>query len=798
MRVSDEASLDRVAIVGGFLREDFGISDSASFFDVLSSSLYSDKKRAVVREVMCNGWDGHAIIDNQKTPLEIDITNEALTIKDFGPGIEVGRIAGVYCFYGSSTRTEDEKQNGGFGLGSKAPFAYADYFTVISRHGGIQATYLMTRTDPVTGKPSVRCMSNTPCADTGVTVIIPIDTADAVDFRKLVRSVAREGGISTNLNGETVEIYNFQKARKLGFAFVPVVALKDSVPPATIRVVYGSVSYPLVTTEDDIRHLIERMRQAVCLCGKYAKQESQDLVLFAPPGSLSVTPSRESLSFSALTKKTLAALADNLVKLIDGENINSTSSMFVPKPVTAKYIDTHIRHALSHLSDHREYVDDLSKISAISRHRRCGLGDTISLDTRKVLFNYIAGIYPSARRDLKAAIFRPLARYDRNFNDNLVYRRIKRALRVSSMRSVIRAAARADVLNDIRVKTRANGVTKHHKLNSNTLWSALGDREIANTESLRLVIARNVTTALGQLREQDVGVFMSLSPSMTKKRASAEKHFTLAGIAVTVVNEVVQPVKVVKIDNEKFTDAANKFSVWPGHSQGDIDYREQAKTLVRPKHYIDLVGVSYTQINKENYGVGFVGDIAKMFSDVALIRTVKQRTEAESLGAVEVLDVIFKEFYRLLGTVGGAFGEYTHSHNNRRRYGTTLPGNIVQSADLIVMLAGLSAVQESNALRVLDILELINRMRYFYGHPRHEIAVCELQKVYTRNCVVKFSEFEPQMRNVIEAASVPFGHITSGYHITTRTDAAEVAAMLRILKRQKNVVVKMPKQEQIA
>lgn len=57
MQVSTDNSTIGCAIVGGQKPIDFKISNSPEFFNILSKSLYSNPKLAVIREILCNAWD---------------------------------------------------------------------------------------------------------------------------------------------------------------------------------------------------------------------------------------------------------------------------------------------------------------------------------------------------------------------------------------------------------------------------------------------------------------------------------------------------------------------------------------------------------------------------------------------------------------------------------------------------------------------------------------------------------------------------------------------------------------------
>ena len=57
MEVSQLQDYDTHVVIGGAKAHAFSVAQTAEFFTVLSDTLYRDKKRAVVREVLCNAWN---------------------------------------------------------------------------------------------------------------------------------------------------------------------------------------------------------------------------------------------------------------------------------------------------------------------------------------------------------------------------------------------------------------------------------------------------------------------------------------------------------------------------------------------------------------------------------------------------------------------------------------------------------------------------------------------------------------------------------------------------------------------
>lgn len=308
MQVSALSDLDTHAVIGGSKPESFKITQSAEFFTVLSKTLYRDEKRAVIREVVCNAWDAHIKAGKTDLPVQIRITEDEIVVTDFGNGIPKGEVVDVYCTYGGSTKSKDSSQTGGFGLGSKAPFAYNDHFTVSICHiddAGMRATYALSRGGTETeGRPDIRQMVETKAEHTGVTVTIPLrSAADAEEFRKITKSLVLLGDINATLNGEQLRRLPYTDA-DAGVIQVPHGVWSES----RLAIKYGAVVYPLTTSNSELSALIAKASQFA---------QGGALILEAPAGSISVTPSREALSYNDRTIETVTALLQRLINRLE-------------------------------------------------------------------------------------------------------------------------------------------------------------------------------------------------------------------------------------------------------------------------------------------------------------------------------------------------------------------------------------------------------------------------------------------------------------------------------------------------
>ena len=315
MEVTHINHLDTHAIIGGGNVQTFSTKQDAEFFEILSSTLYSNKKLAVVREVLCNSWDANIESGKENKPVIVEITDTKMTFHDVGPGIPANMMGDIYCTYGGSTKRHDGKKTGGFGLGSKAPFAYAKNFTVTTINGGMKSVFNISRgTTATNGVPDLRCMVSVPSQDpSGVIVSIPIQKEDRESFEKLVEDLAYMGGMLVKLNGRTLRRVAY--GEELPFVLVPMNNIPSHLHAKVDRhgrrvmqeseikyfVKYGAVVYPIP------QEFVATKNITVEANAQLVRTRNLGVIFVAPPDSIGITPSRETLS---MTDKTVATLKD--------------------------------------------------------------------------------------------------------------------------------------------------------------------------------------------------------------------------------------------------------------------------------------------------------------------------------------------------------------------------------------------------------------------------------------------------------------------------------------------------------
>jgi hypothetical protein len=152
----NEAVLSNVDRIG-----EFRIRNSAKAFNILSSGLYANKIRAIIRELSCNAVDSHVAAGKEDVPFEVHLPTALephFSIRDFGTGLSHEQVTNIYTTYFESTKTDSNSFIGALGLGSKSPFSYTDNFSVIAYKDGKFGIYSAFINE--NGVPSIALMTS--------------------------------------------------------------------------------------------------------------------------------------------------------------------------------------------------------------------------------------------------------------------------------------------------------------------------------------------------------------------------------------------------------------------------------------------------------------------------------------------------------------------------------------------------------------------------------------------------------------------------------------------------------------
>lgn len=290
--IDNEPILSNVGQVG-----EFRIRNSAKAFSILSSGLYANKIRAIIREYSCNAVDSHVEAGRADTPFDVHLPNSLepwFAVRDYGVGLDEQQVRNIFTTYFESTKTATDELIGGLGLGSKSAFSFTDNFTIVAVKGGVKRVYTAFINEQ--GVPSIAPMgeegSNEP---NGVEIRFAVE--DSWDFRKFhdeARQVYKHFKLRPVISGGFGE-FKFIDTEYEDRDIIPGVHAVDSRQSRSVAIM-GNIEYPLdVPANADLGGL-----EHLLTC---------NLVIEFGIGELDIQASREGLSY---IPETIAAIKSKL------------------------------------------------------------------------------------------------------------------------------------------------------------------------------------------------------------------------------------------------------------------------------------------------------------------------------------------------------------------------------------------------------------------------------------------------------------------------------------------------------
>lgn len=122
-----------VSVSGLEPAREFTIAANGKAFKALIDGLYSDKIRAVIRELWSNAYDAHVSAGCADEAFECQLPtvfDPVFRVRDYGVSLCHEDVMDLYTTVFRSTKDGNNNHVGKFGLGSKSPFAYVDTFSV--------------------------------------------------------------------------------------------------------------------------------------------------------------------------------------------------------------------------------------------------------------------------------------------------------------------------------------------------------------------------------------------------------------------------------------------------------------------------------------------------------------------------------------------------------------------------------------------------------------------------------------------------------------------------------------------
>lgn len=356
-----------------FEESKFSIEASSKAFFILSDGLYSNKILAVVRELSTNAYDSHVEAGKAHIPFDVHLPTQLepiFFIRDYGTSMSHADCMQLYTTYFRSTRNNSNDAVGCLGLGSKAPFAYADSFTVEAYLDGKKRSYTGYKNEDGSPVFSLLDESDTDEQD-GIKVSINVQSYDVSRFVGEAREVYEFFKVRPNFVGASIQYAEPKKVLE-GDGWYFDDDNNDNV------IIMGQIAYPLnahqVAGSDNPKEF-------------QFLEYSSGLRIFVNIGDVDITPSREALSYSKETKANILrkvnTIATEITNKIEQE-IKNQPTLFKAR---VKYVQISdqchsIKSAVESLqksitwndiklfdSIAGESVDIKDKISCISLHK---------------------------------------------------------------------------------------------------------------------------------------------------------------------------------------------------------------------------------------------------------------------------------------------------------------------------------------------------------------------------------------------------------------------------------------------
>lgn len=277
------------------VQDDFDVEIEANAVAIYAqiSGLAKDKIGYAIRELPTNAWDESR--DNYEVHLPTRL-NPVFRVRDYGRGISPEDMRNVYGKLYASTKRAGNDQVGGWGLGSKSPFAYllgpdgAGSFNVVSYHQGMMRAYVISLS--AEGKIKIRMMVEAPSDEpSGLDVSYAVRREDISDFHERATKILWSFNPRPRMFPESAITWNEPVIESQGEKWIRY--KPRSVPFSGPRVRMGCVMYPFDLSQIENSGFLA----------------NEDVVLFeAPIGSLKVILSREELAYDETTKTTLKSL----------------------------------------------------------------------------------------------------------------------------------------------------------------------------------------------------------------------------------------------------------------------------------------------------------------------------------------------------------------------------------------------------------------------------------------------------------------------------------------------------------
>jgi hypothetical protein len=288
---------------------DYQIVDSPELKLLLSGGVYKDKPRAIIRELSTNALDAHISAKNLDTPIEVQLPtykNPVFKIRDYGTGLAKSQMETMYRQYGNSNKNKDDAFNGCMGIGSKAPFSYANIWTATSYFNGVKHVYQNAKDDK--GSPVLIPVGDFPTEEpNGLEVSFNVKAQDCPVFVEAAKEVYRPF-----VNKPKVTSHEGFKPESYQVRYQGKGKVKWMLTGGESLAVMSNVEYPIDSKffgKKKVEELVQYERNEST---KYQRLLDAGVVIEFPNGSIQFNIGREELQYTDYTVRQVKDRLDEI------------------------------------------------------------------------------------------------------------------------------------------------------------------------------------------------------------------------------------------------------------------------------------------------------------------------------------------------------------------------------------------------------------------------------------------------------------------------------------------------------
>lgn len=288
--------------------QSFGIGDPSVVIEILRNRLYEHKIRTLVQEYMSNARDAHREV-GQKRRIEVVAPTQfepTFKVRDFGPGISPDRMANVFVLYGASTKRANNTQTGGFGIGAKSAWSYADGFIIVSTVDGTRRTYHAHVGASNVGQLDLLDTTQTD-EPNGCEIQIAVNPRDISEFNSSIQRACYFWNADERPVLKNVTLPEALTAYELGN--LSIIPSNASLP----SFLNGYGRQDLLIIDGIVYNLNRDIMDKVEQLNNLRHELQGSMIIRIPNGLVQVSASREKLDDSEFTRKGLAKIGTKLL-----------------------------------------------------------------------------------------------------------------------------------------------------------------------------------------------------------------------------------------------------------------------------------------------------------------------------------------------------------------------------------------------------------------------------------------------------------------------------------------------------